>query len=83
MKLDPHDNRANESALKTGARHLLRATSSTQRRIGFWIITDAVDIEAGDESAEAAIDDRSSPIGVLTHGHVWREQYVETRERQD
>ena len=47
MKLDPHDNRANESALKTGAR-IFSAYEFDDTKDRFWIITDAVDPEAGD-----------------------------------
>ena len=45
-KLDPNDTRANDSALKTGLRLLSSYPLSKGNAI--WIITEAVDIEAGD-----------------------------------
>jgi hypothetical protein len=49
-KLDAHDAKANESALKTG----LRLLSSYEMKGGekLWVITEAIDLQAGEQSSQ-------------------------------
>jgi hypothetical protein len=47
--LNAHDTRANESAMKSGLR--LLSAYKTDEDVDLWVITETIDIEAGDDPA--------------------------------
>jgi hypothetical protein len=51
-ELDAHDTRANEAAMRSGLR--LLSSYKTAEGEGLWVITEAIDIEAGDDPARRA-----------------------------
>jgi hypothetical protein len=52
-ELDAHDTRANESAMRSGLR--LLSAYKTAEGEDLWIITEAIDIQAGDDPAKRAM----------------------------
>ena len=52
-ELDAHDTRANEAAMKSGLR-LLSSYKTAEGEV-LWLITDAIDLQAGDDPARRAL----------------------------
>jgi hypothetical protein len=52
-ELDAHDTRANEAAMRSGLR--LLSAYKTAEGEDLWVITEAIDIEAGDHPARRAM----------------------------
>jgi hypothetical protein len=52
-ELDAHDTRANASAMRSGRR--LLSAYKTAEGDDLWVITEAIDIEAGDDTARRAM----------------------------
>ena len=62
-ELDANDQRENERAMKTGLRILSAYKTAADETV--WLITEAVDIEAGDDPSRRSLDDDFDAVGIL------------------